>query len=129
MAETALPTWSEIEAASRALSLAATPAELHGGLCGWLAGGGTDDASWLSAVVEVQDPMPVTGDALESLRRASAAQLDDRDFAFELLLPAPDATLLARSEALFDWCRGFLGGFGLAAGDTPGVSDSNCGPG
>ena len=122
MAETALPTWSEIEAASRALSLAATPAELHGGLCGWLAGG-ADDASWLTAVVEVQDPMPVAGDALERLRRASAAQLDDRDFAFELLLPAPDASLVARSKALFDWCRGFLGGFGLAAGDRPGVSE------
>lgn len=123
MAAPALPSWSEIEAASRALSLAATPAELHGGLCGWLAGGGADDASWLSAIVGLQDPMPAAGDALEHLRRASAAQLADRDFAFELLLPAPDASLPARSEALFDWCRGFLGGLGLAAGNTPGVSE------
>jgi hypothetical protein len=28
-----------------------------------------------------------------------------------------------RSGALFDWCRGFLGGFGLAAGQAPPLSE------
>jgi uncharacterized protein YgfB (UPF0149 family) len=31
--------------------------------------------------------------------------------------------LLDRSAALFDWCRGFLGGFGLAAGNQPPLSE------
>ena len=35
-----------------------------------------------------------------------------------MLLPDSDATLIARSGAVFDWCRGFLGGFGLAAGSS-----------
>ena len=39
---------------------------------------------------------------------------------FDLLLPDPAAGLEERAQALFDWCRAFLGGFGLAAvGDAP----------
>ena len=68
-------------------------------------------------------PAPVPDGALERLLAASAAQLEDRDFGFELLLPDADATLEERSGALFDWCRGFLGAFGLAAGAEPKLSD------
>jgi hypothetical protein len=53
----------------------------------------------------------------------TAAQLDDRSFAFELLLPPSEATLAQRSGALFDWCRGFVGAFGMAAGAQPPLSD------
>ena len=31
--------------------------------------------------------------------------------------------LRERAQALFDWCRGFLGGFGLAAGASPPLSE------
>ena len=30
-----------------------------------------------------------------------------------------------RSSGLFDWCRGFLGGFGLAAGANPPLSEES----
>ena len=56
---------------------------------------------------------------------ASAAQLADRSFEFELVLPDADASLSERSGALFDWCRGFLGGFGLAAGAKPPLSEDS----
>jgi uncharacterized protein YgfB (UPF0149 family) len=39
-----------------------------------------------------------------------------------LLAPA-DAPLSQRAEAMFEWCRGFLGGFGLAVGAEPPLSD------
>ena len=39
---TELPAIPDILKASRELDLAATAAELHGGLCGWLAAGGAD---------------------------------------------------------------------------------------
>ena len=58
---------------------------------------------------------PAEGGALDELRLASASQLDDRSFDFDLLLPDAEASLAERSGALFDWCRGFLGAFGLAA--------------
>ena len=58
-----LPTLADVDAAARQADLATDAVELHGSLCGWLAGG-----------------------------------------------------------ALFSWCRGFLGGFGLAAGHAPPLS-------
>lgn len=118
-----LPSPAEVDAEIRALQLAMSPSELHGGLCGWLAGGGEAGADWLGAVLaDAALPTPDAGGALERLRVTSAAQLEDRSFGFALLLPDGEQSLAERSGALFDWCRGFLGGFGLAAGAAPGLS-------
>ncbi len=124
MSDIELPDVSAIEAESRQLALAASPYELHGGLCGWLAGGGPSLREWPAKVLADDAlPAPATGGALDELRLASAAQLADRSFDFALLLPEGDASLAERSGALFEWCRGFLGGFGLAAGSRPKLSD------
>ncbi len=119
-----LPSPDQIRDASRALGVSVAPSELHGALCGWLAGGGADEAQWLGRVL-ADDALaaPEPGDALDLLRRVSVTQLGDRDFGLELLLPPPEAGLGERTEALFDWCRGFLGGFGLAAGAAPPLSE------
>ncbi|WP_255516476.1 UPF0149 family protein [Luteimonas suaedae] len=119
-----LPSPRDVQNACRALGLGVSAAELHGGLCGWVAGGGADGPEWLRRVL-VDDNLPAPPDEpLEQLRRASVAQLEDRSFGFELLLlPDTEATLYERSGALFDWCRGFLGGFGLAAGQAPSLSE------
>jgi uncharacterized protein YgfB (UPF0149 family) len=121
-----LPAAAEIEGEIRRLSLAQPAAELHGALCGWLAGGGADVREWPARVlVDPALPAPDAGSPLDRLRQASAAQLADRSFGFELLMPGPEASLGARSGALFDWCRGFLGAFGLAAGAEPALSDES----
>src|SRR3546814_13774135 len=59
------------------------------------------------------------------MAKASAAQLEDQSFEFALLLPDDDAGLAERSGAPFEWCRGFLGAFGLAAGKDPPLSDES----
>jgi uncharacterized protein YgfB (UPF0149 family) len=112
-----LPTLEEVAAAATAAGLSTSAAELHGSLCGWLAGGGTPGPDW-PAKVFADDALPALADGspLARLQQVSAAQFDDRDFEFDLLLPDAGAPLAERSGALFDWCRGFLGGFGLAAG-------------
>ena len=51
------------------------------------------------------------------------ACLQFRDFGFALLVPGEGASLAVRSGALFDWCRGFVGAFGLAAGAEPPLSE------
>lgn len=119
-----LPELPAVDAEIRRLSLAITASELHGALCGWLAGGGASTPAWLAPVL-VDDTLaaPASGSALDRLRTGSAAQLADRSFNFELLLPGSDASLAERSGALFDWCRGFLGAFGLAAGGKPPLSE------
>ena len=119
-----LPELAAVEAEILRLSLATTASELHGALCGWLAGGGASTPAWLAPVL-VDDTLaaPAADSALDRLRTSSAAQLADRSFNFELLLPGSDTPLAERSGALFDWCRGFLGAFGLAAGARPPLSD------
>lgn len=117
-----MPSASDVAAAARRAGLATDAAELHGALSGWIAGGGGAGADWLAKVFADPSLPPAEG-ALATLADATAAQFGDRDFGFELLLPSADASLQERSGALFDWCRGFLGGFGLAAGAEAPLSE------
>ena len=121
-----LPSTADVVAAARELGLGMDGPELHGALTGWLAGGGSGGPDWLAGVTaDAQMPQVAAGSALDRMREETARQLDDRSFGFDLLLPDADATLGERSGALFDWCRGFLGGFGLAAGSAPALSDES----
>ena len=121
-----LPLPEDVARAERALGVVLPVAELHGALCGWLAGGGAADADWLAKILaDPAQPAVPAGSALDRLREASVAQFEDRDFGFELLLPGAEASLGERSGALFDWCRGFLGGFGLASGANPPLSEES----
>jgi uncharacterized protein YgfB (UPF0149 family) len=120
----ALPLRGDIDEAIRALGLATTASELQGALLGWLSGGGSADGHWLAAVMaDPQLPAPAAGSPLQCLRDHAVEQLDARNFALDLLVADDDASLAERSGSLFDWCRGFLGGFGLAAGANPPLSE------
>jgi uncharacterized protein YgfB (UPF0149 family) len=119
-----MPSASEISTAARRAGLATEAAELHGALCGWIAGGGAVGPDWLARIFA--DPaLPAAEGPIAALAEATAAQFGDRDFGFELLLPPAEASLQERSGALFEWCRGFLGGFGLAAGAEPPLSEES----
>lgn len=121
-----LPSLGDVDGEIRRQSLAVSASELHGALCGWLCGGGEPVREWPARVL-ADDAIPAVlpGSPLDVLRDASAAQLGDRSFGFELLLPPPEASLAERSGALFDWCRGFLGAFGLAAGNRHSLSEES----
>lgn len=119
-----LPTADEVDAAAAGMRLATGAAELHGALSGWIAGGGATGPRWLAQVMADDDLADIPADGpLGRLAEATRAQLEDRDFGFELLLPDDAGSLAQRSGALFDWCRGFVGGFGLAAGAAPTLSE------
>jgi uncharacterized protein YgfB (UPF0149 family) len=94
------------------------PSDLHGSLTGYLCGGGVADArDWLGALELDGDPdaaQALPKDLLGRLYEQCAAWLHDPDLAFEPLLPAPETSLARRADALVEWCRGFLGGLGLA---------------
>jgi uncharacterized protein len=121
-----LPVLALIDAEIRRLTLSLSASELHGSLCGWLAGGGASNREWLAKVLADNElPAVAENSPLDQLCLASTAQLADRSFEFELLLPDADSSLSERSGALFDWCRGFLGGFGLSAGAHPPLSEDS----
>lgn len=118
-----LPVWADVETALEPMQLGLSPAELHGGLSGWLCGGGDPHGNWLGRILADDAVSETQSPPLLALRDATAAAIGDPDFGFALLLPAAGTTLEARGNALFEWCRAFLGGFGLAAGAAPMLSD------
>lgn len=127
MSELPLPAHDELAAELQALEAGIDPADLHGSLCGYLSGGGKHDRQgWLAQVMA--DPLLSPPDAdgpLDRLYVASTRQLDSPDFEFEMLLPPDDRPVDERGDGLVAWCRGFLGGFGLAAGNAPPLSEES----
>lgn len=111
------------------LRLGVDASELHGSLCGYLAGGATPNGGKLLAALELEGaedvtPSPSDQAALDALLKQCRDALADTDLGFEPLLPDGDRPLDERAEATVDWCRGFLGGFGLAGTDAhAGLSD------
>ena len=111
-----LPDHATLAHALHAAGAVVDPAELHGALCGYVAGGGRADADdWLQRLQIEADRALDRGADIDRLRDATLAQFGEEDFGFEMLLPSDDAPLAERADALLGWCRGFLGGFGLAA--------------
>lgn len=123
--EDQLPFHTEINAELVRLKLGVDACELHGSLCGYVSGGGrATPADWLQrlALDDVGTTTPAADSALQRLFEATLAELDDDELGFELLLPGEDTPLEERADALIRWCRGFLGGFGLATGEHPPLS-------
>lgn len=93
--------------------------ELHGSVTGYLCGGGQVGAGGLLQVLELDveegEDRRAVQEQLQDLYRACRAALDDAQLGFEPLLPASERPLSERADALVEWCRGFLGGFGLAS--------------
>lgn len=125
MTEPSLPSLDQIADELRRELPEVTPAELHGSLCGYLSAGAAPARErWLALLMSDPDlPAPDAGGALDQLFHVSCTQLESPDFEFELLLPAGDTPVSERGDALVAWCRGFLGGFGLAGSDPARLSE------
>ncbi len=93
-----------------------SPSELHGLLCGKLAGGAQlSEIQWLLDAVEFLDfvsaPDEAVRTALSKLYHTTRDQLHSA-FGLKLMLPDDDSLLGERAQALSEWCHGFLSGFG-----------------
>ena len=89
--------------------------QAHGLLCGRLAVAGADGATrWFAQVLEETDPNNALRAECESMLDALCAitwrQLVERQSEFELLLPDDSETTGSRTEAMAQWCEGFLHG-------------------
>lgn len=109
--------YEQLDTLLQRLRIGATASELHGSLCGYLAGGGSVAGHSLFAQLQLEDedsaPSGADQATLQQLVQQSAAALADPEMGFEPMLPADDRPLDERAEATAEWCRGFLGGFGL----------------
>jgi uncharacterized protein len=124
MAENELIGYDELDAAAARLQLAEDASGLHGSLCGFLAGGGRIGRQSLVEALhmdaEAAAPSPGDQALLDRLVKQTEGELADPELGFEPLLPADDRPIVERADALVDWCRGFLGGFGLGGAETHG---------
>jgi uncharacterized protein YgfB (UPF0149 family) len=106
------------------LRLSIRASELHGSLCGLLAANGRPGKRSVLSALHLEagsdSVLDRDQDALDQLALQSQEELGDPELGFEPLLPADDRPLPERADALVDWCRGFLGGFGLGGPDVHG---------
>lgn len=94
-------------------------AESHGVLCGMLCARGAIELSdWIGHVLGEQEEgnvlMHETVHRLSELHQMTMEKVNDFSGEFFMLLPDDDYDLLDRTEALANWCQGFV--YGLAAG-------------
>lgn len=110
--------FDDLDDLTHRLHLGTSASELHGSLCGFLAGGGRLGRQPLLAVLQLDGHGEAPGARdqamLARLSTQAGGQLGDPELGFEPMLPDDDRPLAERAEATVDWCRGFLGGFGLA---------------
>jgi uncharacterized protein YgfB (UPF0149 family) len=90
------------------------PAEAHGTLAGSLCTAVTYRfEDWLSEILpEGRAQAAATTEALQEVYAQTAQSLVSVECAFDLLLPEDEQPIDARTEALAQWCQGFLYGLG-----------------
>jgi uncharacterized protein YgfB (UPF0149 family) len=91
-----------------------SPSELHGCLCGLLAGRIDPRPEAGLAALERALDLELHGELAGQMMQlfgVTAAALQDEEFDFYPLLPGDDTDIEERTAALAGWCRGFLAGF------------------
>ncbi len=111
-----------LQQALESARVALPAAEVHGMLAGYLCGGGdTATGTWLERL-QLEDADAALESVLDAAARQLVASLQAAEAAITPWLAATDE-LEACAHGLVAWCRGFLGGFGLA-----GTSDADLEP-
>ena len=106
---------NELDAALHRCGSTWNAGQTHGLLCSRLALAGAEGASrWLAQVLADTDPENTLCTEcramLEALCTSTWQQLSERQSDFMLLLPDDDDSAQVRTEAMGQWCEGFLHG-------------------
>ena len=113
------PDYSTLDEALAEIGSGLGASEVHGIICGVLCIPEGVNTEWLAEIIESTDP-DANPDACAQLLLAVYAstqeQLASTSFEFVPLLPDDDENLGLRSDALGEWCTGFL--FGLTFAGT-----------
>ncbi len=116
-APTHLPKYQTVSDAIHSLSLPISASELHGVLCGYLCAGAIHEGeSYIRALMTNKNDKSQRGAllALFGVYAISQQQITNFDFAFQLLIPEDDHSLIERAKAFSEWCEGFTQGMTLS---------------
>jgi len=105
----------ELDALLKSCGSSWNAGQVHGLLCSRLSINGADGATrWFAQVLDDTDPndgfRPECEAMLDDLFAATWRQLVERQSEFSLLLPDDADSTAARTEAMGQWCEGFLHG-------------------
>lgn len=104
--------YPELNAALLKAKVGVAAAELHGSITGYLCAGWGGQAQELLAALALESD--AAAGELHALVDRVAADIAGSLRAGESVTPLlPQTSLAARTDAMVDWCRGFLGGVGL----------------
>ncbi|MFD1381783.1 UPF0149 family protein [Rhodanobacter aciditrophus] len=100
-------------------SISASPAELHGQLCGYLASGvNLPLEDWLTMVAEFCDiegwKEDASREAIVELYQSTQALFKNGEYALVPCISDDDAPISERGTTLSQWAHGFLAGYGLS---------------
>lgn len=109
MKHLSLPTYAVLNQVLSKTALKLHPSQVQGLICGILCGNSANNSAWEELVTGGKDTKQ-THAVLQELYEASAKQLDEFLFEFQLILPPDSAELSVRAEALTLWCQGLLTG-------------------
>jgi len=108
-------TYAEIQRLLTDQRSLADAAEAHGTLAGCLcAAVGYRFEDWLQEILPEGRADALSTAALRELYVDTAGSLEGPEMEFELLLPPDEQPIDARTEALAQWCQGFLYGLGTS---------------
>jgi hypothetical protein len=112
--------FQDLDETLRRAGAACDAAESHGMLCGALCAGLDNDAAWIAHILDEASGSAEAQQAcrrsLSALRDSTHALLANASLEFAPVLPDDEAGLGDRTDALGEWCQGFLFGMGLAGG-------------
>ena len=105
----------QVEYALQKLEADISASEIHGTLCALLCADPTHtDNSWFRSLIPDIDESTSTEDealqTLEQLRDETYQHLNDPNCDYQLLMPDDDEDIETRTDALSDWCQGFVMG-------------------
>lgn len=107
-------------------------AECHGVLCGVLcAQRAFDPRPWSGYVLGACDPgnayVREARNELESMSEAALAALNDPEYGFQPMLPPDETPLQLRTQAMSQWCQGYVEGLRLGGIEHPEKLDGDAG--
>ena len=110
--------FQDLDETLRRAGAACDAAESHGMLCGALCAGLDSDEAWVAHILDEAsgsaEAQKACRRSLSALRDGTHALLAGASLEFAPVLPDDETGLGDRTDALGEWCQGFLFGLGLA---------------
>lgn len=110
MKQSKFPDYDKLNHALQHVAEELHASEMHGLICGMLAGDPKSANAWKQNVLAGNDVPPEVDAVLQDLFDASSEQLKESLFELRLVLPDDEVDLGIRAEALTLWVQGFLTG-------------------